>query len=123
MWYRAGDIVQVTVYGVIRHEGIITEHGRVISNSRRRGGVFEESLKTFSAGRKITNKGPLKRPASSVTPMTALARARSRIGQSYDVVDDNCQHFVRWCYGVKPYSPQKRLALAGGMVLAILAIF
>jgi len=30
---------------------------------------------------------------------------------------------VRWCYGVKPYSPQKRLALAGGMVLAILAIF
>jgi len=119
IWYSAGDIVQVTVYGVIAHEGIVTEHGRVISNSRRRGGVYEESLRDFSGGRKIINKGPLKR----ALPLTALSRARSRLGQSYDVVNDNCQHFVRWCYGLRPYSPQKRLALAGGAVLALMAIF
>ena len=47
MWYHPGDVVRVRVNGVILHEGIMTEHGRVISNSRRRDGVFEESTRAF----------------------------------------------------------------------------
>jgi len=112
MWYSPGDIVSVRV-GTVRHEGIMTEHGRVISNSRRLGGVFEESLRTFAMGRKIKNHGPLR----AADPSQVLARARSQIGRGYHPYTYNCEHFVRFCYGKSPYSPQKM----GAMSLAALA--
>lgn len=116
MWYQAGDIIRVRVHGVIFHEGIITEHGRVISNSRRRGGVFEESLRVFSGGKKIQNLGAL----AGFDPQVAVNRARSQIGQPYDLVAYNCQHFVRWCYGLKPKSHQKRVAFGAAALLGVL---
>jgi len=112
MWYSPGDIVSVRV-GTIRHEGIMTEHGRVISNSRKNGGVFEESTRSFAEGRAIRNHGPL-RPAD---PARVLARARSQIGRAYHPYTHNCEHFVRFCYGKSPYSPQKM----GAMSLVALA--
>lgn len=115
MWYSPGDIVSVRV-GAVRHEGIMTEHGRVISNSRRSGGVFEESLRSFAVGRRIKNHGQL-RPAD---PKLVLAKARSQIGRAYHPYTFNCEHFVRNCYGKDPYSPQKRGAL--GLVALAAAI-
>ncbi len=112
MWYSPGDIVSVRV-GAVRHEGIMTEHGRVISNSRKNGGVFEESVRSFAEGRQIKNHGQL-RPAD---PARVLARARSQIGRAYHPYTHNCEHFVRFCYGTSPYSPQK----IGGMSLVALA--
>lgn len=117
MLVNTGDVLQVTVYGFVQHEGIVTEHGRVISNSRRKGCVFEESVRSFAEGRKIKNIGPLN---PRIDPMLAVERARTQIGKSYDLVNDNCQHFVRWCYGLKPYSPQKRWALAGAAAIALI---
>lgn len=112
MWYSPGDIVSVRV-GAVRHEGIMTEHGRVISNSRRSGGVFEESMRIFAEGRTIKNHGQL-RP---LDPNHVLARARSQIGRGYHPYTFNCEHFVRFCYGKSPYSPQKM----GAMSLVALA--
>lgn len=112
MWYSPGDIVSVRV-GTVRHEGIMTEHGRVICNSRRYGGVTEKSIRDFAAGRNLRNHGQL-RP---VDPAQVLARARSQIGRTYHPYTHNCEHFVRFCYGTSPYSPQK----IGGMSLVALA--
>ena len=112
MWYSPGDIVSVRV-GAVRHEGIMTEHGRVICNSRRYGGVTEKSVRDFALGRKVTNHGQL-RP---IDPGYVLARARSQIGRAYHPYTHNCEHFVRYCYGKSPYSPQK----IGGMSLVALA--
>jgi len=118
MWYRPGDVVRVRVKGIIQHEGIMTEHGRVISNSRRRGGVFEESTRDFAGNGKIEHVGVLSaRPASHV-----IAHARSRIGCGYDAYSYNCQHFVRECYGLQQSSPQKKLAIGAGILAALAAI-
>lgn len=112
MWYSPGDIVSVRV-GTIRHEGIMIEHGRVICNSRRYGGVTEKSVRDFAGGRTIKNHGQL-RP---IDPSQVLARARSQIGRAYHPYSYNCEHFVRFCYGKSPYSPQK----IGAMSLVALA--
>ena len=117
MWYSAGDVISVRVSALIVHEGIMTEHGRVISNSRRRGGVYEESVRAFAEGRKVRNRGAL----SGVNPNMVLARARSMIGRGYDPVNFNCEHFVRTCYGKSPHSPQKRLAIGTVALAALIA--
>jgi len=85
MWYSSGDVVSVRAGGV-RHEGIMTEHGRVICNSRRYGGVTEKSVRDFALGRKIKNHGSL----NGTSPERVLARARAQIGRGYHPVNHNC---------------------------------
>ena len=116
---RPGDVLCVTVYGGVLHEGIVTETGTVISNSRRNGGVVEEGIRDFAGLNKITNLGPL----STLAPHAAIYRARERIGRRYQPVRYNCQHFVRDCYQIKPKSAQRDLAVGALGVLALLAIF
>lgn len=116
--YQLGDVLRVTVYGFVVHEGIYTDEGTIISNSRRNGRVVEESVHQFSAGRKITNVGPL----SDVSPHVALAHARTRLGQKYRLHADNCQHFVRRCYRLKPKSPQADKVVYGALLLATLVL-
>ena len=54
----------------------MTEHGRVISNSRRRGGVFEESTRDFAGGQKILHIGRLSGlPAEQVIAMPGCVLA------------------------------------------------
>jgi hypothetical protein len=117
MWYNEGDLIKVRVHGAIVHEGIMAEDGRVISNSRRRGGVFEEPFRDFSGGRKVV----LAKPLSNLSSSVVLANARARIGQTYHPSKYNCEHFVRECYGLKAKSPQK--ALFAGVAAAALALF
>lgn len=118
MWYQPGDVVRVRVNGFIEHEGILTETGRVISNSRRRGRVVEESSREFASGRKIEHVGRL----SNMPPERVLANARARLGHRYSAYNYNCQHFVRDCYGLGRRSPQKKLALGAAALVALLAI-
>ncbi|MGJ8564413.1 MAG: hypothetical protein ACSHXY_12785 [Alphaproteobacteria bacterium] len=119
MWFDAGDIVRVRVNGFIEHEGIMTETGRIISNSRRRGRVVEETASEFAGGRKIEHVGRL----SGLSGARTLANARLRLGRPYDAFNYNCQHFVRECSGLRKHSPQKKLALGAAAALALLAIF
>lgn len=118
MWYQPGDVLAVRVKGIISHEGIVTETGRVISNSRRLGSVQEESIRTFGMGKKIINRGRL----SNLSANSVLANARARIGRLYNPITYNCEHFVRECYGLRPHSPQKKLAI-GAVAAAALALF
>ena len=119
MWYQPGDVVCVRVNGFIQHEGIMTETGRVISNSRRLGCVCEESTRAFAGGRKIELVGRL----SNMSPERVLSNARARIGRAYSAYNYNCQHFVRDCYGLGLRSPQKKLALGAAALAALIAIF
>lgn len=119
MWYNPGDIVRVRVNGFIEHEGIVTEAGRIISNSRRRGRVVEETPSEFAGGRKIEYVGRL----SNMPGTRVVANARLRLGRPYDAFNYNCQHFVRECSGLRKHSPQKKIALGAAAALALLAIF
>ncbi len=118
MAYQLGDVLRVTVYGFVIHEGIYTDEGTVISNSRRNGYVVEETLGQFSAGRRVTNVGPL----SEVSPHVALAHARTKLGKKYKLYSDNCQHFVRRCYRLKPKSPQADKIVYGILLLAVFVL-
>jgi len=109
MWYNEGDLVKVRVSGAIVHEGIMAENGRVISNSRRRGGVYEESFREFSGGRKVV----LAKPLSGLSHAQVLANARAKIGHPY--------HPSNYNYGLKAKSPQK--LLFAGVAAAALALF
>ncbi len=119
MWYQPGDVVRVRVNGFIEHEGIMTESGRVISNSRRRGAVVEESARDFAGGRKVETIGRL----SNLPVAQVLSNARARLGRGYSAYNYNCQHFVRDCYGLGRRSPQKKLALGAVALIGLLAIF
>lgn len=118
MWYCPGDVVSVRVKGAVRHEGIMTETGHVISNSRRKGGVFEESFRTFAEGRKVVNHGP----RNGLNSDTVLARARSLKGRTYNPYTYNCEHFVREVYGERRHSPQKKIALGAAALLALIVV-
>lgn len=117
MWYNEGDLIKVRVNGAIVHEGIMSEDGRVISNSRRLGGVYEEPFRDFSGGRKVV----LAKPLSGLSSAQVLANARAKIGTTYHPSNYNCEHFVRECYGLKAKSPQK--LLFAGVAVAAVALF
>ena len=51
--FRAGDHVAVPFGIGLWHYGIVTSRGSVISNSRKHGGVTEQSLRQFANGRRI----------------------------------------------------------------------
>lgn len=113
-----GTVISVG-FGPYEHVGIVTDRTigdtqTVISNSARKGGVFEESISLFSRGRKINLKGYI----GDLDPYSVLSRARSKIGTKYNVLKWNCEHFIRWVHGLKPESPQLKLTI----VIAMLAL-
>ncbi|NNC36227.1 MAG: hypothetical protein HKO02_02125 [Hyphomonadaceae bacterium] len=116
---RPGDVLCVSVYGGVLHEGIVTDTGTIISNSRRNGCVMEESVRDFAGLNRITNLGRL----STLDPYVAIYRARERLGRPYQPVRYNCQHFVRDCYQIRPKSAQRDIAVGALGVLALFAIF
>lgn len=104
---RPGAVVSVRVLGPFRHVGIVTDRWRngmpmVISNSRRRGCVTEESWAEFTQGNpERVDATPSCLPATEV-----LANARRELGRRYDILKFNCEHFVRRAHGVAEESPQ-----------------
>jgi hypothetical protein len=118
---RPGDVVGVRVHvegiGVLLHVGLVSDrHGvdgypAVLHASKFVGRVEETTMSTFVvravAGARLQRLGyPGRLPPSLV-----LERARSRIGERYDLLVANCEHYVAWCHGLAPSSPQLRAAL------------
>lgn len=100
--HPAGTIVMIRVYGTIKHYGICTGYGTVIHTSRRFGRVEESDFETFCHGRRaqvVPHRSP-------VDGSTLVARARSRKGQRYNVLVNNCEHFVTWVVEGKGRSAQ-----------------
>ncbi len=115
MEIRVGEIVSVRIFGIVEHVGLVTENGTVISNSMRNSGVIEQSLAEFSAGKEVTRSGY----PSDLPPSIVVARARSRLGAQWSLVNSNCEHFVNWAHGLKPTSPQ----LVGVFGLMVIGVF
>lgn len=86
-----GEIVSVPYAKVLRHYGIVTERGTVISNSRAGGGVIEQSLTVFQNGQRLRRHGG----ADVVNARQIEARARRALGNPYDLTGSNCIDFTR----------------------------
>lgn len=95
-------------FGVYQHHGIACGDGTVIHFGR---GIFDKEnavvervdLETFSKSK------PIKVVDSPITFRAAqvVKRAISRLGEkSYDLWDNNCEHFARWCRSGEHQSPQ-----------------
>lgn len=96
-----GEAVYVKV-GLIKHYGIVTELGTIINSSKRRGAVMEETIESFSEGRQILRASF----QAALAPHEVINRARSKLGERWRLLDENCEHFVRWALGLKKTSEQ-----------------
>ncbi|MBI2241010.1 MAG: lecithin retinol acyltransferase family protein [Magnetospirillum gryphiswaldense] len=85
-----------------RHYGVLTEIGTVVHASKKHNRVIEESLENFSEG------APCRMASfqSNLSPNETIQRARSKIGNSYDLISKNCEHLVRYCCGHGSFSVQ-----------------
>ncbi len=113
--FEPGDMVAVRFGVVLSHYGVVTHRGTVISNSRRNGGVVEQSLADFADGRSVR----LCDTRTGLEAHAVEARARKAIGSDYSVTGSNCSHFTRWTYRRKPTAMQ--IASAGINALKDLA--
>ncbi|WP_371396746.1 lecithin retinol acyltransferase family protein [Fretibacter rubidus] len=100
--FAAGALLQVRVYGVVKHFGIATGYGTVIHTSARFGRVEETDVAAFSGGRPITQI----HYAHNHSGTELVARARSKKGMRYNVLINNCEHFVNWVLTGKGRSRQ-----------------
>ncbi len=100
--YPAGTLLEVRAYSIVRHYGIATGYGTVIHTSARFGRVEETDMTAFSQGAPVK----IHHIACSVTGPELVARARSRKGDRYNVLINNCQHFVTWVMEGKGRSEQ-----------------
>lgn len=94
----AGEVVSVRFGGVLSHYGVVTARGTVISNSRRGGGVTEQSVDAFCDGRALRTHGV----SSDLHPFQIEARARRALGSSYDLTGANCIDFTRHTHRKAP---------------------
>lgn len=97
-----GDIVSIRFAGMLRHYGVATTSGTVISNSRRHGGVTEQSLAGFADGRSIR----VHSDGDVGHPIAVEARARRSLGASYRLAGSNCGDFVGYAHRRKPTMTQ-----------------
>lgn len=86
----------------LQHYGVVTSRGTVISNSRRHGGVIEQSFSSFAAGKRVT----LRERPDHLDGAVAEGRARRGKGSSYSLTESNCVHFSRWSHRQTPTTVQ-----------------
>ncbi|MEM7729000.1 MAG: lecithin retinol acyltransferase family protein [Pseudomonadota bacterium] len=100
--YPAGTLLAVRVRGLFDHVGIATGYGTVIHSSARFGRVMETDMSDFSGGRAV-------RAVPYATPLSGpevVVRARGRMGQRYNPLVRNCEHFASWCLSGQTRSAQ-----------------
>ena len=93
--YPRGTTVKINM-GNYDHYGIYDGFGGVIHNSKRTSRVVYEDIDTFSGGRQVE----LSNIKGSCLEK-AYQKAISLIGQKYNLLISNCEHFVRECHGVR----------------------
>ncbi|MEM7768523.1 MAG: hypothetical protein AAF253_13735 [Pseudomonadota bacterium] len=103
---RAGDVVSIPFGIGLRHYGVVTLAGTVISRSSRHDGVVEQSIDAFSHGRTLKRH----RSYSNRHVFEIEARARRLMGADYDLLRSNCVHHVRWIHGRTPTLSQRVMA-------------
>jgi len=100
--YPAGTLLAVRVRGLFDHVGIATGYGTVIHSSARFGKVMETDLADFANGKPVRTVAY----RSSLSGPEIVVRARGKIGQRYNPLVRNCEHFVSWCVSGQARSAQ-----------------
>ena len=98
------------------HYGIADGNGGVIHASKIRGVVHDKSLEKFEK----RGSAQIDNSITSNDLHAAYQNAWSAIGEPYDFLSHNCEHFVRWAHGLPKECRQlqRRLIVAGGISLA-----
>jgi len=108
---RPGDWVFTNCTG-FTHVGTVSENHLIYSNSRKFGGVLEVNANEFSEGRLIYNLGQ-----KGVLPTwEVLRRAKSRLGERYDLLEFNCEHYNNYSHGLPVESRQIKQAIGAGLI-------
>lgn len=112
----------VSSRGYYDHHGICIGNGQVVhysgfSNGWQRGKVERTGLQDFQAGKGFSVRTYSKRP---FTREESAARAIRRIDEDYyDLMANNCEHFVQWCITGKHGSIQvEQGAYAASSIIA-----
>lgn len=100
--YPSGTVLVTRFMGGLKHFGICTGYGTVIHASRRFGRVEETDFAVFCDGR-VPSVQPYRHTLSGAE---LVARARSKKGQRYNVLINNCEHFINWVLDGKGRSSQ-----------------
>ncbi|MAK60444.1 MAG: hypothetical protein CMK09_05660 [Ponticaulis sp.] len=87
---QPGDLVSVRFAGVLRHYGVVTFGGRILSNNGERGGVISQSYAEFAKGREVK----IHPRRSSDDGYHAHHHAFGRLGNDYHLAGSNCVDFV-----------------------------
>ncbi len=92
----------------------------VIHNDKG-GYVKEDLLSTFAAGHPISLA---QRTARTLwEQQQIIARARSLLGQQFDLINFNCEHFANYAQAGKASSPQLRFAAGAAAVFSLILLF
>ena len=115
---QAGDVV-VTQFGIYQHWSLVSDKycslgkNMLISATKRTGTVNEEPWDDVTQGKHTYVA--VSNTEKSIPQI--LLDARSQIGSwAYSVTDNNCEHFVKWCSGLKVSSSQVKAGVAGAVV-------
>ena len=122
LWPSPGSIVYVRFLGFLRHKGIVSNrwwNGKplVIASAQDTSGVAEVPWDTFTGRKPWFVEGY----PSELPPHIVLYNARTLIGQPYNPLTANCEHFVHRCHGQQPNSPQAASIIALGLLGLLIA--
>lgn len=120
-WPRGQVVGAKYLWGT--HMGIVTGSDRwgrplVTSNSMAAGRVVEQPIEQFASGSTPLNLGF----PSRLSRADVVLRARSRLGESYSLLTNNCEHLVSFALGHPPSSPQAQRAVAVAAIALIACI-
>lgn len=116
-----GDHIYVVRAGGYSHHGVDIGSRRVIHQSTTDGAkhgssIRETSIDDFLDGGELRIRAYGKR----YTPETAVARAKSALGQSgYDLASNNCEHFATWCVAGEHASAQVETTVSAMRLLGV----
>lgn len=125
MVLQQGSVVSVPVniFGyLVDHEGIVVRgakgEARIISNSKKNRCVKEESWAEFQSG--AVGPVTIRYVAPPYQGDSIVERAKSKIGQGWELLSSNCEHFTRWARNLPIESPQlqRGLKVATGLAIA-----
>jgi len=110
--YEPGDVISVRFAGVLRHYGIVTFGGRVLSNNGFRGGVISQTITQFANGRAIMHHGK----GDDTCEYTAHDRAHRHLGKDYTLTGSNCIDYTRHArrQGASPWQVGRAVLMAIG---------